>query len=128
MMNACKLDSLLVSCLLVGPRKELQLAPTRRDFAAKMAKAFFGAAVSTASFGIIGIWQIDAYAASITVFSVASEYCEKRELGMGRDAAMRHAMNYVMSNPMFDPDYNLPNFSNLVSREVYEQCPQYLNK
>jgi hypothetical protein len=85
--------------------------------------------VAAASVIAIAVFSMKpALARSLTVFAVANEYCEKRELGMSKDEALRHAMNYVMTNSMFDPDYNLPNFSKLVTREIYEKCPQYLKK
>ena len=86
------------------------------------------AVAAASAFSIIAFPMTYVLAGSLTVFAVANEYCKKRELGMSKDAAVRHAMNYVMSNSMFDPDYNLPNFSKLVSREIYEKCPQFLNK
>ncbi len=67
-----------------------------------------------------------ASATSLTVFAAASTYCEKRALGMERVAAIRVALYEVRSNSLYDPDYNLPNFPDLMVREIAGLCPQYL--
>lgn len=65
-------------------------------------------------------------ATSLTVFTVANTYCEKKELGMSVDDAMLSGLREVMLNQNFDPDYKLPNFPNLVSMEIYRLCPKYM--
>ena len=104
------------------------MTPSSNCMVEKKLNALVKAVAAASAFSITTTPVAHVLAGSLTVFAVASEYCEKRELGMSKDAAVRHAINYVMTNSMFDPDYNLPNFSKLVSREIYEQCPQYLNK
>jgi hypothetical protein len=74
---------------------------------------------------IVLSFPLSAKAASLTVFAVANQYCEKRELGMSQGDAIDAALYYVMFNSMFEPDYKLPNFNKLVISEIFRQCPQY---
>jgi len=55
---------------------------------------------------IVGLFAEPAKAqASLTVFSAASKFCEKTQLGVEPIAAYEQALDYVAGNRFFDRDY-----------------------
>lgn len=65
---------------------------------------------------------------SLTVFSAASKFCEKSRLGMEPITAYERAVDYVMGNRFFEPDYTLPNWKQVVSSEMNIRCPAEYRK
>jgi hypothetical protein len=65
---------------------------------------------------------------SLTVFAAADKFCEKARLGMEPIAAYDRAVDYVMGNRFFDPDYTLPNWNRAVSSEMSRRCPNEYKK
>ncbi len=65
--------------------------------------------------------------ASLTVFTAASKFCEKARLGMEPITAYYRAVDYVMSNGFFEPDYTLPHWNRVVSSEMNRLCPAEYN-
>ena len=59
---------------------------------------------------------------SLTVFTAANRFCEKARLGMAPIAAYEGALDYVITNRFFDPDYVLPNWRRAVSGEMNRLC------
>ena len=66
--------------------------------------------------------------ASLTAFAVANAFCEKTLLGAEPISSYEQALESVVNNQFYDPDYALPGWKRAVANEMFRLCPSEYKK